>query len=767
MKKFIYLFICLFSIAINMSADNIPTTDKKNGTDANVTGHVVDAATGEHMPYISVIIKGTTIGTTTDATGHYMLTNLPLGKFTIEVSSIGYKTQSREIILEKGKTLELKFELEEDMVALDGVVVSANRSETTRRLAPTLVNVLDVKLFNTTNSCTLADGLNYQPGVRVENNCQNCGFQQVRINGLDGPYTQILIDSRPVFSALAGVYGIEQIPASMIERVEVMRGGGSALFGSSAVAGTINIITKEPLRNTGMFSHTMTSIGGTGALDNNTSLNASLVTDDNKAGLYVFGQNRHRDAYDHDGDGFSEIPTIKSQTFGFRSFLKTSLYTKLTAEYHHIQEYRRGGDSISKPPHHVWIAEEIKHSIDCAGLKFDYFSSDSHHRLGVYTSLQNINRNTFYGGGKTDDGYGTTKGLTYMAGTQYVYSFDKCLFMPADLTAGVEYTYDRLNDVMEGYGRSVTQAIHVESAFLQNEWKNEKWGILIGGRLDKHSLLSKPVFSPRANLRYNPVPNVNLRASYSSGFRAPQIFDEDLHIENVVSGIKMIENADDLRQERSHSFSLSSDMYKRWGNVQLNVLLEGFCNRLKDVFVLDGGVLKDGMFVYTRSNDGAATVAGALVEAKLAYKSLAQIQAGFTYQKAQYDKPVDWFETAAPEKRMFRSPDMYGYMTATVTPVKKFDISLSGVYTGKMLVQHVLSETEAVAVETPNFFDMGIKLSYDFDFFKSMCLQVNAGVQNIFNSYQKDFDQGKDRDSGYMYGPSLPRSFYAGLKLNF
>lgn len=354
-----------------------------------------------------------------------------------------------------------------------------------------------------------------------------------------------------------------------------------------------------------------------------------------------------------------------------------------------------------------------------------------------------------------------------MAGTQYVYSFDKCLFMPADLTAGVEYTYDRLNDVMEGYGRSVTQAIHVESAFLQNEWKNEKWGILIGGRLDKHSLLSKPVFSPRANLRYNPVPNVNLRASYSSGFRAPQIFDEDLHIENVVSGIKMIENADDLRQERSHSFSLSSDMYKRWGNVQLNVLLEGFCNRLKDVFVLDGGVLKDGMFVYTRSNDGAATVAGALVEAKLAYKSLAQIQAGFTYQKAQYDKPVDWFETAAPEKRMFRSPDMYGYMTATVTPVKKFDISLSGVYTGKMLVQHVLSETEAVAVETPNFFDMGIKLSYDFDFFKSMCLQVNAGVQNIFNSYQKDFDQGKDRDSGYMYGPSLPRSFYAGLKLNF
>ncbi len=90
-----------------------------------------------------------------------------------------------------------------------------------------------------------ADGLNFQPGVRVENNCQNCGFQQVRINGLEGPYTQILVDSRPIFSAQTGVYGLEQIPANMIERVEIMRGGGSALFGSSAIAGTINIITKR------------------------------------------------------------------------------------------------------------------------------------------------------------------------------------------------------------------------------------------------------------------------------------------------------------------------------------------------------------------------------------------------------------------------------------------------------------------------------------------------------------------------------------------
>ena len=99
------------------------------------------------------------------------------------------------------------------------------------------MNVLDAKIFDNTQSSFLSQALKFQPGVRVEDNCQNCGFSQVRINGLEGPYSQVLIDSRPVFSSLAGIYGLEQIPTNMIERVEVMRGGGSALFGSSAIAG--------------------------------------------------------------------------------------------------------------------------------------------------------------------------------------------------------------------------------------------------------------------------------------------------------------------------------------------------------------------------------------------------------------------------------------------------------------------------------------------------------------------------------------------------
>ena len=438
MKKYLLVLVSLCCALLPALAEH-PEYPELKKSDANIIGHVLDKKTSEHLPYITIALKGTTIGTVTDATGHYFLKNLPEGNFMMEVSSVGYKTVTRSVTLKKGKTLEENFELEEDAIALDGVVVSANRSETTRRLAPTLVNVVDLKLFETTNSSTLSQGLNFQPGVRVETNCQNCGFQQVRINGLDGPYTQILIDSRPVFSALSGVYGLEQIPASMIERVEVMRGGGSALFGSSAIAGTINIITKEPLRNSGQLSHTITSIGGSSAFDNNTSLNASLVTDDHRAGLYIFGQNRHRSGYDYDGDGFTELPKLKNQTVGFRSYLKTSTYSKLTFEYHHMQEFRRGGDMLDRPPHEAHIAEQLQHSIDGGSLKYDYFSPNEKNRLSVFASAANTDRDSYYGPGNDPlKAYGKTTDLTAMGGVQYVHTFDKCLFMPSDLTAGLE-----------------------------------------------------------------------------------------------------------------------------------------------------------------------------------------------------------------------------------------------------------------------------------------------------------------------------------------
>ncbi len=738
-----------------------------NDTDAHIHGHVIDKSTGEHLPYIVVMLKGTTIGVATENTGHYMIRNAPEGVFTVEVSAVGYKTQSREITIRKGQSYEVNFVLEEDHVQIDGVIVSATRSETTRRMSPTLVNVVGMDIYNKTNCTTVAQGLAFQPGVRVENNCQNCGFQQIRINGLDGQYTQILIDSRPIFSALAGVYGIEQLPANMVDRVEVMRGGGSALFGSSAIAGTINIITKEPVRNSSSISHTTTLIGGSSALHNTTDINASIVSEDNKLGLAVFGQNTSKDAFDANGDGFTELSRISGQTVGFRGYIKTGLYSKITAEYHHLQEFRRGGDNIDLPPHEAMIAEQTKHGINTGGLKFDWFSKDQKHRLNVFASLQHIDRDSYYGAGQDPNAYGKTTDLTWVAGSQYVYKAERCLFMPSDLTVGLEYNEDYLKDNMWGYGRTTDQTVRIVSAYAQNEWKNDRWGILIGGRLDKHNLIKDLIFSPRANLRYNPTENINLRASYSYGFRAPQAFDEDLHIDNVGGTVSMIRLSEDLGVEKSQSVSVSADIYHSWGDWQANVLAEGFFTDLSDVFALrELGFNEEGVLIKERHNESGARVFGGNLEGKLAWRDVFQIQLGVTAQSSKYKEARSWSEDVEATRRMFRTPDFHGYLTASYNPVEQLSISVTGAYTGSMLVEHhagMISHNETV--ETPDFWDMGLKAAYDFKVYKSFSLQVNAGVQNLLNSFQKDFDTGADRDSGYIYGPTLPRTVFFGIKL--
>ena len=212
-----------------------------------ISGHVLVKGSEENIPYATVLIVGSGQGTVSNEEGQFEFKNLPAGKYTLRVSAVGYKTQEKAIEVNKDFTAVVHFQMEEESFMTDEVVVSANRNEVSRKAAPVVVNVMSAKLFEMVNSTDLAKTLNYQSGLRVENNCQNCGFPQVRINGLEGPYSQILINSRPVISALSGVYGLEQIPVNMIERVEVVRGGGSALFGANAVAELSISSPKTPL----------------------------------------------------------------------------------------------------------------------------------------------------------------------------------------------------------------------------------------------------------------------------------------------------------------------------------------------------------------------------------------------------------------------------------------------------------------------------------------------------------------------------------------
>ncbi len=807
MKKNLIFTLIIFVFSSYVRADkNIP-----DQTDSNIYGHVLDKRTNEHLPYVTVKLQGTTIGITTDGTGHYFLRNLPTGDFTLEDSMIGFKTITKAISIEAGKTMELNFELEESSTSLNEVVVSANRNETTRRTAPSLVSVLDMQTLDVTNSKTLSDGLKFQPGLRVENNCQNCGTTQVRINGMEGSYSQILIDSRPMIGALAGVYGLEQIPANMIERIEVVRGGGSALFGANAIGGTINIITREPIRNSGEFSHTLSSINGTGSLENNTTFNASLVNDTRNAGIMVYGQHRIRDEFDIDGDGFTELPSLKNRSLGFRSFLKTGVYSKLTIEYRNIHEFRRGGDRLDLQPFESYITEQVEHYINSGSLSFDKYSTDQKSKLNLYAAASHTHRGSYYGAGdpfsknvpaieqgmsqnEIDNineiiennqtrinSFGTTSELTYQIGGHYIRSFSNLWFMPADLTVGGEYLGSELDDISGYRTESISQETNTLSGFLQNEWKTDMWSFLVGGRLDKHNLVDNAIFSPRINMRYNPTENINFRLTYSAGFRAPQIFDENLHVD-IAGGEQIIRTlSKDLKEEQSNSISGSVDLYHQIDNNRLlNLLIEGFYTKLNNPFT----EVRRGNEIIVENAGFGAMVYGLNLEGRAVLNNKLDLQAGATIQRSLYEEERKWWEPQSPEeeaidrvaptKRMMRTPNSYAYFVATFTPTDQLSASLSGNYTGSMLVPHDAGfgvegvdrfSPVNITKESPAFFELNTKIAYTVDIYNDTKLELNTGIQNIFNSFQKDFDTGAGRANNYIYGPGMPRTFFIGTKL--
>ena len=659
-----------------------------------------------------------------------------------------------------------------DVFQLEQVVVTSSKTEIKRRQSPSLINVISSKAFLNVGASTLADGLDFQPGVRVENDCQNCGFTQVRINGLDGHYSQILVNSRPVFSALAGVYGLEHLPANIIDRVEVMRGGGSALFGSSAIGGTINIITKDPSVNSAEVSHTLTSIGFTGALDNNTTLNASIVTPQNNAGMFIYGQARYRDGYDHDNDGFTEVPKLKSQTLGIRGFIRTGEDSKLTLEYHNTREYRRGGDQLDLPAHLAMVTEQVEHDINAGEATYDWWLNSYKDRLSLFAAVQNTHRSSYYGSNMDPNAYGKTTDIVFTSGAQWTHDISHFLFMPAELMAGVEYSYNRLHDITIGYGHDIEQKINIFSGYLQNEWKNERWSYLIGARLDKHTLIHNPIVSPRANIRFNPRRDMNFRLSYSTGFRSPQAYDEDFHVA-IVGGERVVTVlAPNLKQESSQSFSLSADFYPIFGKIQTNFLIEGFFTDLRDVFAIRqlDGLDANGNAVLERYNGSGARVMGINLEAKAYFSSHFDVQGGATIQNSRYKRPEYWSNdpNVSPVSKMFRTPDIYGYFIANWEISHSLKAVFSATGTGPMLVQHLVGSGTDVdlAVKTQSFFDASVKLSYTFNIYKALKLIVTGGITNIFNSYQKDFDKGVDRDSGYIYGPTMPRSVNLGFSIS-
>lgn len=814
MKKIIYSLLVLVALLTNY---NIGFSKNNDIVKRVIKGTVIDKATQQPVPYATVAVEGLTLGAVTNFNGEFEIKNVPLGTYNIVARCIGYKLSKLSLILKESNNNTLNFKISEDFIGLEQVVVTADRNNVQRRDAPVVVNSIPTKLLEHTAAATLADGLAFSPGLRVENDCNNCGFSQVRMNGLEGPYTQILINSRPIFSGLAGVYGLEHIPANMIQRVEVVRGGGSALFGGNAIAGTINIITKDPVSNSFKVGAKYGIIGvgaknaGDVASDINVDFNASVVTDNHKSGIFIFGMNRNRDEWDANDDNFSDLVQLKNVSAGFRAYHRFSDLSKLTAEYHIVDEKRRGGDQLDLPAHEALVAEEVSHRINSGGLVFDhFFNADRNTKMSIYASGQKINRHSYYGAAKLEDdkgvklatpipdnsAYGKTDDLAMAIGAQLFVKSNNFIVAPADITLGVENTYNTLDDNKLGYynyeskkfvptTKIADQTSNTIGLFAQSKWDFDWIQFLVGARFDSYKIknsvdgadYSNTVISPRANILFNLSDDMQLRMSYARGFRAPQIFDEDLHIEASSARRVIHKLAANLKEETSNSYTLSWDYTKNIGKWQTYLLAEGFYTRLNDPFFNDfSDIDKDGNMVMLRKNANGAVVKGVNMELKIAPSHFVDFQAGMTVQSSKYDDAIDQGEdsdvASTTTKEILRTPKTYGYFALNWKPLHEFTTTISGNYTGPMHLIHLSGglnksgdEIAESLVKSDSFMDMSINFAYHFDLGREVKLQFDFGVKNIFNAFQDDFDYGPGRDAGYIYGPLNPRTIYLGIKL--
>ena len=305
--------------------------------------------------------------------------------------------------------------------------------------------------------------------------------------------------------------------------------------------------------------------------------------------------------------------------------------------------------------------------------------------------------------------------------------------------------------------------------------------LLLGARMDAYKITndadnteySNVVICPRINLQFKLSDQINIRTSYAKGYRAPQIFDEDLHIEASTARTITHQMAKDLKEETSNSYLLSADWNFNMKNWKSYLLVEGFYNQLNKPFRNDYIQNQDNAddLIAVRVNAPGADIKGVNLEFKLVPSALINYQMGLTFQNGKYDKAINQGENTYSNK-MLRSPNRYGYFMLNTKLNHHTNLSFNGTYTGSMHLVHLgggvdrndVKINESL-IKTIDFFDFGMKISYHFDFGDRMKLELNAGAKNLFNSFQKDADYGNSRDATYVYGPISPRTIFFGIKI--
>jgi outer membrane receptor for ferrienterochelin and colicins len=727
-----------------------------------LSGRVVDESSAP-VSNAAIRIEPSSRVAQSDVNGGFQFPDIPLGKVVLTVTASGFFSGAKVTVdLTAQPEADVEIVLKRAGVFEQSVVVTGSGRQDLLVEAPVRTELISHEFVEKQVARNLSEALVANvPSLRVENNCQNCGWTAIRLNGMEGPYTQLLEDGLPTVSGASMVYALDQLPTEFYENIEVVKGGASSLYGPNAVAGVINMVRREPQSNhfqvelaQGYYKgRPEQTAGATGQIGD---LWRGWAAD-----FYYRGYRRTQ--VDLDGDGFTELTRRSSNAGGgtlFRRLLNGS--ARLTIGGSTLNDFRRGGSQIDLPPKDTYITEQIQSDRSAGFVRWNHTVNPSFY-YNLSSSFSHLRRHSYYGAGFDPNAYGSTRNPLSASDASGAYQAGR-----HTLSFGTQYWYEHIDDIYLGYQRDTRLTFRNAGMYLQDEWRLSPRVVILGGaRADKSSLLDHWVFSPRGNVRFGLARSLNLRLGVSTGFRPPQIFDEDLHVAAVNGEAMMVRVADGLKEESSRSFTAALDYvgHLRGGPFQLGTNF--FWTRLNDVFQLkETDNEENGNRIFERTNGPGSRFRG--VEFTGSWKPFAwlAVRGGATFQQARYDQPEPVFGSL----RYFRTPNRYGYAGADIDLPGKIEWLNTLDLTGSMLVPHYAGYIAADRVETSTTFhvwNVVVSRTWALSAGDKNTLRLYVRGNNLGDSFQHDFDKGPNRDSVYMYGPLVPRSFVLGMTVAF
>ncbi len=666
---------------------------------ANLKGKIT--SDGVPLHYANIQMKNIKKATISNEEGNYSISKIPIGEYEVIATYTGLKSQTKKIQISDTTEVYLNFDLKENN-SLDEVVVTGTLKAVNRLESAVPVEVYKPAFFKKNPTSNIFEALQNVNGVRPQLNCNVCNTGDIHINGLEGPYTLVLIDGMPIVSGLSTVYGLSGIPNSLLERIEIVKGPASSLYGSEAVGGLINIITKNPNNAPEFSADSYATNWGEFNLDLGFKANINKFTSV-LTGVNYFN---YSNPIDNNKDNFTDV-TLQDRISVFQKWNFSRKSNKLFSmagrffyedrwggEMQWNKQYRGGseiyGENIYTKRWELLGAYELPIK---EKMLFS-FSYNDHDQNSVYGNTPYLAQQRIGFGQLTWDKKISHHDLLFGTAIRYQYYNDNT---PATETKDINW---------------------IPSLFVQDEITlAEKHKLLLGSRYDYNNNHGA-IFTPRLAYKWKINNNNILRFNTGTGFRIVNLITEE---HAALTGSRKVNIAEELKPERSYNANLNylKKIYTQNGNF-IGLETTAWYTHFSNSIIPDYDT-NPNEIIY-KNLDGYAVTKGISTNIDMVFNSGLKLILGATYMDVA--KTENGIKT-----RQILTEKFTGTWAISYRINKLFlDIDYTGNLYGPMRLP-TLGDLDPRKEYSPTWSIQNIQ--FTFNKFKN--IEIYAGIKNLLN----------------------------------